>query len=116
MKVRKMKSQRSVFAAVAAMVAILTPYEAFAAEGYTSPAQVLDFGPREVSIDIYMPGPASPMNCSNVGWYRLKTSAYNYDMIASFILTQFAQKAPVRLYVNACDGDGASIIVAARTT
>lgn len=111
-----MKSQRFVLTAAVAMAAILTPYEAFAAEGYTSAAQVLDFGPREVSIDIYMPGPVSPMNCSSVGWYRLKTSAYNYDMIASFILTQFAQKAPLRLYVNACDSDGASVVVAARTT
>lgn len=100
----------------AASIGFLAPSATLAAEGYTSAGQIIDFGPREVSIDIYMPGPSSPMNCSQPGWFRLKTSVSNYDLIASFLLTQFAQKAPVRLYVSGCDYDGASIVVAARVT
>lgn len=101
---------------IALPLSLLCSAPSLASEGYTVPAPISDFGARELSLDLYVPQATSPMGCSQVGWFRLKAAAMNHDLIAAFLLTQFSQQKSVRLYVNGCDADGESLIVAARST
>jgi hypothetical protein len=89
--------------------------QALAGPAYTAPSTITVLNIREYSVDIYAPQADNPMNCSNIGWYRLKTDASNYDPILSFILTRYSAQAPIRFFVSTCDtSDGSSIVVAAR--
>ena len=85
----------------------------YAGPGYTAPTRILVIAPRDNSVDLYL-STASPMGCSFSGWFRLFTSAANYNSIYSLLLTQYSSGGTVLLFSNSCDTDGSSIIVAAR--
>lgn len=79
-------------------------------------APIIDFNPREYGVDVYAPGADNPMGCSQSGLFRLKLDAQNYEVLAAFLLSQYAQNKSIRIYTAQCDGDGASLIVAVKST
>lgn len=79
---------------------------------YTTLSAITSMNIREAVIDVYLPQANNVMGCSSVGWYRVVTSAQNYNAIASFIIAQFEAHRTIRLYVAGCDTDGTSVGVA----
>lgn len=84
------------------------------AGAYTTAAIISEIAPRENGLDILVASAGNPMACAWTGMFRLPTSAANYQVIASVLMTAAAQRRPVQVYANSCDGDGASLILAAR--
>lgn len=97
-------------------LAMLWPGTSSAGPDYSAVSQITVVNTREYAVDLYLPQASNPMGCSLPGWFRLKSSSPNYEVIYSFILTQYARQDIIRLYANGCDSDGASLIVAARRT
>lgn len=94
--------------------AILPVFPVYAGAGYTSMGIITDYNPREFGVDVALPSGGNLVPCTLGGQYRLKADAANYQVLAAFLLSQFAQQKPVSVYTNNCDFDGASIIVAAK--
>lgn len=86
------------------------------AGGYTLLSPIVDYNPREYGVDLWMPQADNPAGCSQPSLFRLRLDAQNYQVLAAFLLTQFSQAKPIRVYTNSCDGDGASIVLAAKPT
>lgn len=99
---------------LAAVAGTGVPREAFAA-GYTSLSKITDYNAREYGVDLWMPQADNPAGCTQANLFRLRLDAQNYSVLAAFILTQFSQDRPVRVYSYSCDWDGASIIIAAKS-
>jgi len=86
------------------------------AGGYTALSPIVDYNPREYGVDLWMPQADNPAGCSQPSLFRLRLDAANYQVLAAFLLTQFSQAKAIRVYTNSCDGDGASIVIAAKPT
>uniref|UniRef100_UPI0035CB42CE hypothetical protein n=1 Tax=uncultured Sphingomonas sp. TaxID=158754 RepID=UPI0035CB42CE len=106
---RSISVVRSVLTLTAAMIAV----PSFASPAYTASGVIDAINARENSVDVHIPLADNPMGCSQPQWFRLSTSAANYAGILSFVLTQHVLQKPVKVYVNSCDTDGASIILTA---
>lgn len=88
--------------------------EAIASPAYTTASVITSLASREYSVEVYLPSANNPMACSSVGWFRIVTSAQNYQAIASTLLSAQAQQKPITVYANGCDTDGTSLIVAVK--
>lgn len=92
--------------------AFLATAAAAGTPGYTVMSPITSINIREAVIDLYIPQANNPMGCNSVGWYRVVTTAQNYNAIASFIIAQYESRKPIRLFVAGCDTDGTSVGVA----
>ena len=101
---------------ITAMVAVIAPTEAYAAAGWTDAQTVNQFIARENSLDIIMTGTSNPMSCPSTSWFRLPTTASNYQVIVATVMNAKAQGKSVELWVYQCDTDGASWILGAWLT
>lgn len=54
---------------------------------------------------------SNPVGCTITNKFRLLTTAVNYEVIASALLTAITLRKAVQLWTSACDSDGASIII-----
>jgi hypothetical protein len=109
----KAKMTSTILKALALLSAIALPQSAFA-QAYTTAAPIAELNPREYGLDIYLPLANNPASCNTVGWFRLKVSAVNYEVLASVLITAAAQKKPILVYTTGCDFDGVSIIIAVK--
>lgn len=101
-----------ILAALALSVGIISP--ALAAPGWTTPTVITNISAREMGLDIVTANIGSPMGCSLGYAFRLPTTAANYSVIASSLITAFAGNKIVKMWVTGCDtSDGASTFVAA---
>jgi hypothetical protein len=87
---------------------------AMADPAYTSASIITSLAAREYGVEVYLPNANNPMGCSSVGWFRVVTSAQNYQAISSTLLSAQAQQKTITVYANSCDTDGASLIVAVK--
>jgi hypothetical protein len=99
------------FAALALSMGLAS--SAFAAPGWTTPTVITNISGREMGLDIVTANIGSPMGCS-LGWaFRLSTTAANYNVIASSLITAFAGGKTVKMWVTGCEAsDGASTFIA----
>lgn len=72
--------------------------------------------PREYGVDLWMPQADEPAGCSQPGLFSLRLDAANYQVLAAFLQTQFSYAKPIWVYTCTWDGNGASIVVAAKLT
>lgn len=96
------------------LTAIALPQSVFA-QAYTTASPIAELNPREYGLDIYLPLANNPASCPVVGWFRLKLSAANYEVLVSVLITAATQKKPVLVYATGCDFDGTSIIIAVKS-
>jgi hypothetical protein len=89
---------------------------AYAAAGWTAPSTIAQLVARENSLDVILSSSNNPMSCTSQNWYRLPTSAANYQVIAANIMAAKAQGKNVDVWAYACDTDGASLILGAWVT
>lgn len=81
--------------------------------GFTNAVQITVLFPREIGLDIILPGSGNPLGCSNADAYRLPLNADNYNAIASTLVTAFSSNKPIKVWAQQCDAaDGASKILA----
>ena len=96
-----------------ALFSVIALPQSAVAGAYTSAGVIWELNPREYGLDLTVPSAGNPVSCAWSGKFRLQQTAANYQVIASVLITAAAQKKPVQLYATSCDGDGATIIVAA---
>lgn len=80
--------------------------------GMTSSATVNSVFAREAATDIYTSSTSNPMACGNPDIFRIRASASNYGVLISTLLTAYAAHRPVTMWVDSCDTDGASVVIA----
>lgn len=97
------------------LCAILSTFSetAMAAAGWTAESVVESYQATDVSTTVILPGSDNPMGCASTTWYRLPSGTANYQAIVAVILSAAGQGRKIKVWANACDTDGASVIIAA---
>lgn len=103
-------------AAATALVGTMMPAAAYAAPGWTAPSTISQIITAENYLTVILTTGSNPMSCASTTWYRLPTTAANYQTIAANLMTAKAQGKSVEVWASACDADGVSLIVAAWMT
>lgn len=99
---------------VCGALALMTiPAPAIAAPDFTTLSNISVFEPRETVVDMYLPTANNPMGCTAAGWFRLDSTASNYQAIYSLLLSTYMTGKRVKLYSFSCASDGTSMVKAA---
>jgi hypothetical protein len=99
-----------------ALIGLAYPSVVNAAPGWTTPSSAASAITAETWLTVILPAANNPMSCGTATWYRLPSSAPNYQVIVANILSAAAQGKKIQVWASSCDTDGASIITAAWTT
>jgi len=109
---------QKIFKAVMAIAVTFLPFAwpqaTSAAAGMSSSFVITQLVPREMGLDLITTSQTitSPANCRTDA-VRLPSSAANYNVIASSLITAFAAGKTVHVWVTQCDTDNVGLIVAA---
>jgi hypothetical protein len=86
---------------------------ASAVAGLSTSFKITQLIPREMGLDIVTNvAVTSPANCRTDA-FRLSSSASNYTVIASSLITAFSTGKALKVWVTQCDTDNVGLVVAA---
>lgn len=86
---------------------------ASAVSGMSTNFKISQLVPREMGLDIITnQAVTSPANCRTDA-FRLSSSASNYNVLASSLITAFSTGKTVKVWVDRCDTDNVGLIIAA---
>lgn len=80
--------------------------------GWTAPSRASDLIAQELTVTVALPQSDNPLGCSIGTWYRLPTSASNYQAISAALMSAIAQGKEIQVWPSSCDSDGTGLIVA----
>ena len=107
---------KNVATAIAILFGATFSDAAYAAPGWTTASTISQLITVDSNLAVILDNGNNPMSCGSPAWYRLPSTAANFQVIAANLLTAKAQGKSVEVWVSSCDTDGASLITGAWTT
>lgn len=108
-----MKKIKTILSVVALCASCAWSNPASAASGMSTNFKISQLVPREMGLDLVTnQAVTSPANCRTDA-FRLSSSAANYNVLASSLITAFSTGKNVRVWVSHCDTDNVGLVIAA---